>query len=115
MSVAKGAANDVVNLLDQVPEIDARSKEGATVEQKTTRGRIKFEEVHFRYPTRPGTRVLRNLNLVVESGTYVALVGASGCGKSTTVHTASSGLHKLAYCMLTCPRISGLPLPRFVV
>ena len=49
------------------------------------KGRIRFENVHFRYPTRPGVRVLRDLNLTVEPGTYVALVGASGCGKSTTI------------------------------
>ena len=29
--------------------------------------------------------VLRGLNIYVEPGTYVALVGASGCGKSTTI------------------------------
>ena len=46
-------------------------------------GEIKFEDVHFRYPTRPGVRVLRDMNLTVEPGTYIALVGASGCGKST--------------------------------
>jgi ABC-type bacteriocin/lantibiotic exporter with double-glycine peptidase domain len=37
-------------------------------------------KVHFRYPTRPSVRVLQGLDLVVEPGTYVALVGASGCG-----------------------------------
>ncbi|KAG8874984.1 GTPase-activating protein [Tulasnella sp. 331] len=85
ISAAKGAANDIVNLLDQVPEIDAESKEGIKVDSKTTQGHIRFEEVHFRYPTRPGVRVLRNMNLVIEPGTYVALVGASGCGKSTVI------------------------------
>ncbi|KAG8907884.1 GTPase-activating protein [Tulasnella sp. 403] len=85
ISAAKGAANDVVNLLDQVPEIDAWSPDGARIDGKTTHGHIRFEDVHFRYPTRPGVRVLRNMNLVVEPGTYVALVGASGCGKSTII------------------------------
>ena len=85
MSAAKGAANEIINLVDQVPEIDAESTEGAKVNEKATQGRIRFEEVHFRYPTRPGVRVLRNMNLVVEPGTYVALVGASGCGKSTVI------------------------------
>ena len=52
------------------------------------RGHIRFENIHFRYPTRPGVRVLRDLSLDVEPGTYVALVGASGSGKSTTsVHS----------------------------
>ena len=34
---------------------------------------------------RPDVPVLRGLNLNVKPGAYVALVGASGCGKSTTV------------------------------
>ena len=61
----------------------AESTEGKAPEN--VKGRIVFENIHFRYPTRPGVRVLRDLNLTVEPGTYVALVGASGCGKSTTI------------------------------
>lgn len=83
ISSAKGAAEDIVHLLDSMPEIDADSKEGKV--PQNVQGRIRFEGVHFRYPTRPTVRVLRDLNLVVEPGTYVALVGASGCGKSTTI------------------------------
>lgn len=45
----------------------------------------RFRDVHFRYPTRPEQPVLRGLNLSVKPGQYVALVGASGCGKSTTI------------------------------
>ena len=52
---------------------------------KEVQGQVRFEDVHFRYPTRPGVRVLRDLNLTVQPGTYIALVGASGCGKSTTI------------------------------
>ncbi|KFY15230.1 hypothetical protein V492_02143 [Pseudogymnoascus sp. VKM F-4246] len=48
-------------------------------------GTIEFRDVHFRYPTRPEQPVLRGLNLTVKPGQYVALVGASGCGKSTTI------------------------------
>ncbi|KAG9118341.1 GTPase-activating protein, partial [Ceratobasidium sp. 392] len=83
MSSAKGAANDIINLLDSRPEIDAESPEGGKV--SNARGRVVLEDIHFRYPTRPGVRVLRNLNLVVEPGTYIALVGASGSGKSTVI------------------------------
>ena len=83
ISSAKSAASDVIRLLDSMPEIDAESPEGEV--PKDVQGRIRFENVHFRYPTRPGVRVLRDLNLTVEPGTYVALVGASGCGKSTTI------------------------------
>lgn len=67
-----------------MPEIDAESTEGEIPNPAEVQGHIRFENVHFRYPTRPGVRVLRDLNLTVEPGTYVALVGASGCGKSTT-------------------------------
>jgi len=84
MSTAKGAGSDIIKLLDSVPDIDAESTEGKAINSKTIQGRIKFENVHFRYPTRLGVRVLRNLSLDVEPGTYVALVGASGSGKSTT-------------------------------
>ncbi|KAG8687043.1 GTPase-activating protein [Ceratobasidium sp. 423] len=83
MSSAKGAANDIINLLDSHPEIDAESTDGKKPTNVT--GRVVLEDIHFRYPTRPGVRVLRNLNLVVEPGTYIALVGASGSGKSTVI------------------------------
>ena len=83
MSSAKGAAADIIDLLDSQPSIDADSTEGA--KPADVKGHIRFENIHFRYPTRPGVRVLRDLNITVEPGTYVALVGASGCGKSTTI------------------------------
>lgn len=81
MSSAQGAANDIINLLDSVPEIDSESLEGKSPEN--VKGYIRFENVHFRYPTRPAVRVLRDLSLEAKPGTYIALVGASGSGKST--------------------------------
>ena len=83
MSSARGAGADVIKLLDSVPDIDAESKEGHAIAGDDVRGHIRFENIHFRYPTRPGVRVLRDLSFEVEPGTYVALVGASGSGKST--------------------------------
>ncbi|EJC99282.1 P-loop containing nucleoside triphosphate hydrolase protein [Fomitiporia mediterranea MF3/22] len=83
ISSAKGAGSNIIRMMDSMPEIDAESKEGAVL--KEAQGHIRFENVHFRYPTRPGVRVLRDLNLDIKPGTYVALVGASGCGKSTTI------------------------------
>jgi len=46
---------------------------------------ITFNNVHFRYPNRPHVSVLRGLNLQVKPGQLVALVGQSGCGKSTVI------------------------------
>ena len=47
--------------------------------------RIKLENVHFRYPSRPDHPVLQGVDLEITQGQTVALVGPSGCGKSTTV------------------------------
>jgi len=83
MSAAKGSATNVIKLLDSAPEVDAESTDGQVL--KDVQGRLVFEDVHFRYPTRPTVRVLRGLNITIEPGTFVALVGASGCGKSTVI------------------------------
>jgi ATP-binding cassette subfamily B (MDR/TAP) protein 1 len=85
ISSAKGAGAAIIKLIDSIPEIDAESTEGKHISGETVRGQIRFENIHFRYPTRPGTRVLRGLSFKIEPGTYVALVGASGCGKSTVI------------------------------
>ncbi len=46
-------------------------------------GRITFEDVTFRYPSRPDTNVLQNIRLEIKPGQTVALVGRSGAGKTT--------------------------------
>ncbi|KAH9940672.1 P-loop containing nucleoside triphosphate hydrolase protein [Amylocystis lapponica] len=85
MSEAKMSADSILRLLDSTPEVDAESTEGRVLEKATVNGRIVLKDVHFRYPTRPGVRVLRGLNIVAEPGQFVALVGQSGCGKSTVI------------------------------
>mmetsp|Transcript_8698 Transcript_8698/g.6452 ORF Transcript_8698/g.6452 Transcript_8698/m.6452 type:complete len:91 (+) Transcript_8698:3439-3711(+) len=49
------------------------------------RGEIEFRNVWFRYPTRKQDWVLKGLNLKIHPNETVALVGESGCGKSTIV------------------------------
>ena len=46
-------------------------------------GKIEFRDVHFSYPTDLRTPALQGMNFTVEPGQKVALVGASGCGKSS--------------------------------
>lgn len=83
MGKAKQAAKELKTLFDRVPAIDSWSQDGERFSDME--GTIEFRDVHFRYPTRPEQPVLRGLNLTVKPGQYVALVGASGCGKSTTI------------------------------
>lgn len=83
MGKAKSAATELKVLFDRKPEIDSWSADGGRIDHVD--GTIEFRDVHFRYPTRPEQPVLRGLNLSVKPGQYVALVGASGCGKSTTI------------------------------
>ncbi|KAK5681230.1 hypothetical protein LTS10_006992 [Elasticomyces elasticus] len=83
MGKAKHAAAELKQLFDRKPEIDSWSTDGEIIQ--SMEGSIEFRDVHFRYPTRPEQPVLRGLNLTVKPGQYVALVGASGCGKSTTI------------------------------
>ncbi|KAF5853597.1 hypothetical protein GGP41_002155 [Bipolaris sorokiniana] len=45
---------------------------------------IEFQNVYFTYPSRE-LPVLSNLNIQIQPGQFAALVGASGCGKSTTI------------------------------
>ncbi|KAI0527901.1 ABC transporter [Xylaria bambusicola] len=83
MGKAHHAATELKTLFDRKPAIDTWSDEGDRLE--SVEGTLEFRDVHFRYPTRPEQPVLRGLNLTVRPGQYIALVGASGCGKSTTI------------------------------
>ncbi|KAK3571853.1 hypothetical protein QTP86_020453, partial [Hemibagrus guttatus] len=80
---AKAATGRILNLLQKVPEIDIYSEAG----DKPTnfRGDIEFTDVHFSYSTRPNVKILQGLNISVAEGQTLALVGGSGCGKSTSV------------------------------
>ncbi|KAL4926789.1 ABC transporter ATP-binding protein [Aspergillus undulatus] len=46
---------------------------------------VDFRDVKFSYPLRPDASVLNGVNLTIRKGQFVALVGASGCGKSTMI------------------------------
>ena len=71
------AAEDVFAQLDESAEVD-----DGTVDTKRIDGRIEFKDVCFTYPQGSGA-VLEHLNLTIEPGQTVAVVGKSGSGKST--------------------------------
>ncbi|XP_062131687.1 multidrug resistance protein homolog 49 [Drosophila sulfurigaster albostrigata] len=81
--VALGAARNLFKIIDRVSEIDPMSDVGSKPDSIT--GRLRFEDIHFRYPSRPDIEILKGLTVDVEPGQTVAFVGASGCGKSTVI------------------------------
>ncbi|NWV27208.1 MDR1 protein, partial [Origma solitaria] len=80
---ARGAAYEVYKIINKKRLIDSSSKEGYKPDKLI--GEIEFRNIHFSYPSRPDIKILKGLNLKVQTGKTIALVGASGCGKSTTV------------------------------
>uniref|UniRef100_A0A8C2C9G1 ABC-type xenobiotic transporter n=1 Tax=Cyprinus carpio TaxID=7962 RepID=A0A8C2C9G1_CYPCA len=82
-SSARGAAHKVFQIIDHEPKINSFSEEGYKLD--FVKGNIEFKNIHFTYPSRQDVKVLNGMNLKVMSGQTIALVGSSGCGKSTTI------------------------------
>lgn len=78
---AAGATERLFDLLDTQPIIKAPNE--PTILPSPSKGAIRFEAVRFAYPLDPETDVLHRLDLEVEPGATVALVGPSGAGKTT--------------------------------
>eukprot|EP00741_Cyanophora_paradoxa_P024734 tig00000293_g23878.t1 len=77
----RGAAFSVWAICDRKSAIDVFEPSGETLPSLS--GDIDFSGVEFAYPTRAEVPVLRGASLSVRRGETVALVGHSGCGKST--------------------------------
>jgi ATP-binding cassette subfamily B protein len=77
-----GATQRVRELLQERPELD---HDESSLPVQRLRGHIVYENIAFRYPSRPEVVVLRDISFTVEPGQRVALVGPSGAGKSTIV------------------------------
>ncbi|KAH9524932.1 ATP-dependent translocase ABCB1 [Bulinus truncatus] len=82
---AMKAAKRIFALHDYVPRIDPYSTGGLKPAEGQFKGSLRFTGAFFRYPMRPDVIILNGLELTVEQGQTLALVGESGCGKSTTI------------------------------
>jgi len=75
------AAAKVWLVIDRIPAIDSTSDKGRKLE--SLKGEIRLNDISFRYPARREVEIFNKVSLTIDAGTTVALVGGSGCGKST--------------------------------
>ena len=83
-ATARASATTIFDVIDRKSTIDPLSREGKIINHGI-KGDIEFQDVYFYYPSRSDVKVLSRFNLKVQAGQTVALIGHSGCGKSTIV------------------------------
>ena len=80
---AAGAANEFVEMRERSSSIS--SHVSGKVLQNPIAGELDVRDVSFAYPARPSVQVLNGISLNIPANKVTALVGASGCGKSTII------------------------------
>lgn len=78
IQIGVAAADSVFQVIDEQPEVDDGDRVLAN-----TKGGIKFDKVEFKYHDSDEQSVLSDINFEIKPGDRVAMVGASGSGKST--------------------------------
>lgn len=83
LTKARHAAKLALKIINRKSKIDSMSEDGLI--PSSLKGEIQFLNVRFKYPSRPNLTILNGLNLHVKPGQVNAIVGSSGCGKSTSI------------------------------
>ena len=82
-SRAMASSKRLKEVLDE--RIDLNDENARYPERKVTEGRIEFKNVNFRYYKNSQEKVLDEVNLTIEPGQTVGIIGSTGCGKTTLV------------------------------
>ena len=82
-SRAMASGRRIREVLDE--SIDLHDENATQREKRVTRGEIKFKNVSFRYYKKSEGRVLNAIDLKIEAGSTVGIIGSTGCGKTTLV------------------------------
>ena len=83
IAAADASASRIIEVLDAEPRVRQRPSPSAPVDLE---GRIAFTQAGFRYPGNGAQPALTDISLTAEAGETIAVVGATGSGKSTLVH-----------------------------
>ncbi|KAL8460800.1 hypothetical protein ACS0TY_032345 [Phlomoides rotata] len=82
-SAGQSAGHKMLETINRQPLIDPYDRSGIVKED--VEGEIEFQDVYFRYPSRPDVQIFAGFSLRVQKGRMTALVGQSGSGKSTII------------------------------
>ena len=83
-AAAQGRLQEIFNTKPDIKEPAKTAPKPAV--SSTLKGELSFEHVRFAYPSQPEKAVLEDISFTVEAGTKLAIVGATGSGKSTLVN-----------------------------
>jgi ATP-binding cassette subfamily B protein len=83
ISAGNASAQRVMEIIETIPQVQDKPD---AVDLTVIKGRVAFEDVSFSYGNEGAEPALQNINLIADPGQTVAILGATGSGKSSLIH-----------------------------